>query len=245
MASARCIQVRRSHVRARQLELLVAGLAQRRCALRIRTQKAAIARVLVVDEQRRFTARQPIVQEVVRHGRLFFDIVCDKMAVLPEHVIAEPLGGQQMTGKDFDLERKVEQVVLQAKAAKADGSILRLREHDGTACFPIPRCLEPVADFSMGKADERGFVEVIDLAIDAGMLEMNAFEITRFSDQRFDHASHVILRCFEREENRRPVGMGEPGPACHTRPKQVYHLPRQAADGQQPRATAGRQVGAF
>ena len=229
-----------------QFDVLAAGVAQRQCALRVCAQKAAIARAVVVDEQRRLAARQPIAQQVMRHRRLFFHIVRDQVAVLPEHVIAEPGSRQQVMREDFHLERKIEQVVLQAELAEADGRVLRLSEHDGAAWLSTPGRLEPVADFRVRKTDERCLVEVVEnLAVEPGTLEVNAFKIPGLAHQRVNHAGHVILRRFEREENGRLGGMRKAGGAGHARPEQIHHLPRQPADGQQQRAAAGRKVGAL
>jgi len=76
------------------------------------------------------------------------------VTILSEQIFTEPLGCGQVAREDFDLQRKIEQVVLQTVLAKAHGGILGLGEHGSPASFaaqadlslsPISVCGNPTS----------------------------------------------------------------------------------------------------
>ena len=73
----------------------------------------AVPGLAIHHDQRGLTPGQPFSEQVVRAGRVLLDIVHDQVPVPLQEISAAGRIGQQTVVKDFQLERKVEQVVGQ------------------------------------------------------------------------------------------------------------------------------------
>jgi len=212
--------------------VLVAQFGECVCVFGVGAEEAAVAGLVVVDQERRPAVGEPFPHQVVGHGRVFLEVVHDEIGVGRQQVVAAEGERPEMFDKDLELERKVEQVVGQAVFAEARRAGLRLVVDAHLAFFAAPGRLEPLADFCVREADDGGLVEVFeDLAVEAVAVNDDRLEIA-LVEQRADQAGHVVLGCLQREEGGREVGVGEAGLLGDERPEEVHHALGQPADGE-------------
>ncbi len=190
----------------------------------------AIARVLVINQQRRIECGQPFAQQVVGAGAILLQIVVDEVAVTAQQKLTRGGVGPKLIGENFELQRKIEQVIFETVAAKAAGAVLRICVDAALNGFAKVGGIQPGADFAVRKADNGSLVEIINnLRIEPVAVNRHRFKIAFFQQRAHDFC-HVILSSFERQKLRRLIGVSEPGSLGGQRPEGFAHAPRQPAE---------------
>ena len=80
---------------------LVAQVAEGVAALGVGAQEATVASLAVIDQQRRLAVGEPIPQQVVGHGSIFFDVVGDEVGVGFQQIIAAQRHGPQVVAEQL------------------------------------------------------------------------------------------------------------------------------------------------
>ncbi|RKY67695.1 MAG: hypothetical protein DRQ24_12540 [Candidatus Latescibacterota bacterium] len=169
----------------------------------------------------------------MRNGDVFFEVVGNEVAVgFGEEAAAGGVRPQQVA-EEFNLEREVEQVVLQTKAAEAIGAFLAVRVDAGLGRLSHPGGLQAFGNFGVREADYGGFVEIVyNLAVDAVALDGDGLEVALFLHEGAHDVSHVVLGRFHGEEGGEEVRLGESGFFGDEGPKEFQRASCQPADGE-------------
>ena len=149
-----------------------------------------------------------------------------------------------MVEKDLQLEREIEQVVLETVATESRSAFLRLIVDTSLGRFAHPRALQSLGDFGVRETHDGRFVEVVDeLAVEAVAVDADGLEVALFLHQRRSDARHIILRRLQREEGGACVRLAKTGLFHHQRPEEIDHPPRQTANGRDVDHPAGSDIG--
>lgn len=195
-------------------------------------EEAAVSGVGVVEEEGGLAIRQPVAEEIVCGGGIFFEVVKNQVGVLGDQVVAADLIGPEDVLEGFQPKGEVEEVVGEAIRAEAVGAFLGVGVNAGLSAVANPGRGEACADFGVGEANEGGFVQVVEnLAVQAVAVEGDAFKKTFVFDEGADDPRHVILGGFEVEEGGGIVGGCEPGRFGGEGPEEFDHALGQPADG--------------
>ena len=177
-------------------------------------------------------------------GCVLLQVVNDQVPVRALQILAALGQRPEIAPEDLDLQREVQQVVVQAILAEAAGGLLRVAVDTQLALVAHPCPVQASADLRVWKANHGSLVEVVDdLAVDAVAIDGHRLEVAVLQ-QRADDPRHVILRGLQCQEDRRVVRLGETGLSADQRPEQLDTAPRQAACGDQRRDAARPQPGA-
>ncbi len=217
---------------------LITKLLERMRALRVGAEEATVAGVLIIDQERRVTVRQPVAQQVVSHWSVLLNVVHDEVGVSLQQIIPADWTAPEMSEEDLDLEREVEQVMVQTVAAETVGANLGLFVDALVALLATPGGLEPPAYIGVRESDHSGLVQIVDnLTIEPVTVDGHALEVALI-EQRAHYAGHIILRRLQREEGGRSFGMGKAGLLGDHGPEEIDHPLGQPADGGESRLAA-------
>ena len=160
---------------------------------------------------------------------ILLDVVGDEMGVAACEIASAGRQRPKVVGKNLILERKVQQVVGETVCAEPLGAFLRFVIDPRLRRLADPRGFQAAGNLGVREADDRSLVEVVkELTVETIALDLDRIEIACV-EERPDDTRRVILRCFQRQEDRRAIGRHEPGRRCHARPEQLHHALSKAA----------------
>ena len=204
-------------------------------------QEAPVAGVVVVDHHGGREVGQPGEQQVVRHRRVFLDIVGDQVAVEPDQVAPRRRHRHEVAREHLHLQRKVEQAVTQAVATEIGDAGLHVAIDALLVGVAGAGGAQPIADREVVEADHRRLAEVVEhLAVDAVAVDRQRREAA-VAQQRLQHARHVVLGGLQGQEDRFAVRIVEAGPFGDQGPEQLHQPLGQPADGGHGHGRPGRQ----
>jgi len=135
-------------------------------------------------------------------GGILFGIVIDQVLVLVLEILLKGSVWPDDLPEKFNLQRKIQQVMLQAELAECVHRKLDIIVHYQLRLIARPGGLEPVGKLCMREADNGRLVEVVqELTKKAVSRQGNRREMPPVN-QGINNLCHVILRCFQGQEAR-------------------------------------------
>ena len=229
----------RGNERAVKAVLKLAQRAQGLASRGIGAKELTISAALIEDQDRRLEFGQPLSDNVVCAGVVFFDVVVYQVAVCARQVIPDPGIGPEDGGENFKLQREVKQVVLKAIVAETDRAILHVHVNASLGRVPDEGRVQPRADLGVGEANRRRLVQVVeDLGVEPVAVDGEGLEVACIQ-QRPDQVGHVVLGCLQSEEDGRSFRVGKAGGCSNQGPEEVAHAAGETADRRRRGISAG------
>ncbi len=157
---------------------------------------------------------------------VLFQIISYQVTVPSQKISATFRLCPYIADKYLHLQRKIQQVVLQAVITENICRPLHCLIHPLPAARPTPGCDQALRNFRMRETNERCLVQIVNDLAEQAVAGYRYITKRTFLDKWLQHLVHIILCCFQRQEPWFPYRI-EPSLLSYYGPEEIQGAPRQ------------------